>query len=33
MHVTNLSRREVSDRDLSKLDVVVRQGAAGLQMR
>lgn len=33
MHVTNLSRREVSDRALSKFDVVVRQGTAGLQMR
>jgi ornithine cyclodeaminase/alanine dehydrogenase-like protein (mu-crystallin family) len=33
MHVTNLSRREVSDRAISKFDVVVRQGTAGLQMR
>lgn len=33
MHVTNLSRREISDRAMDKFDVVVRQGTAGLQMR
>lgn len=33
MHVTNLSRREISDKAMDKFDVVVRQGTAGLQMR
>jgi alanine dehydrogenase len=33
MHVTNLSRREISDEAMDKFDVVVRQGTAGLQMR
>lgn len=33
MHVTNLGRREISDRAMDKFDVVVRQGTAGLQMR
>ncbi|MEE8517216.1 MAG: ornithine cyclodeaminase family protein [Alphaproteobacteria bacterium] len=33
MHVTNLGRREMSDKALDKFDVVVRQGTAGLQMR
>lgn len=33
MHVTNLSRREISDKAMAKFDVVVRQGTAGLQMR
>jgi alanine dehydrogenase len=33
MHVTNLGRREVSDKAMDKFDLVVRQGTAGLQMR
>jgi alanine dehydrogenase len=33
MHVTNLGRREMPDAAMGKLDVVVRQGTAGLQMR
>ena len=33
MHVTNLGRREMPDAVAEKFDVVVRQGAAGLQMR
>jgi alanine dehydrogenase len=33
MHITNLSRREISDKAMEKFDVVVRQGTAGLQMR
>lgn len=33
MHVTNLGRREMSDKVMEKIDVVVRQGTAGLQMR
>lgn len=33
MHVTNLSRREISDAAADRFDVVVRQGTAGLQMR
>jgi alanine dehydrogenase len=33
MHVTNLGRREISDKAMAKFDVVVRQGTAGLQMR
>jgi ornithine cyclodeaminase/alanine dehydrogenase-like protein (mu-crystallin family) len=33
MHVTNLGRREMPDAVAAKFDVVVRQGAAGLQMR
>jgi alanine dehydrogenase len=33
MHVTNLGRREMPDKVAEKFDVVVRQGAAGLQMR
>ena len=32
-HVTNLGRREMPDAAMNKFDVVVRQGAAGLQMR
>ena len=32
-HVTNLGRREMPDAAMSRFDVVVRQGAAGLQMR
>ena len=33
MHITNLGRREMPDAVAEKFDVVVRQGAAGLQMR
>jgi alanine dehydrogenase len=33
MHVTNLGRREMPDRAMERIDVVVRQGTAGLQMR
>ncbi len=33
MHVTNVGRREVPDAAMSRFDVVVRQGTAGLQMR
>lgn len=33
MHVTNLGRREMPDAAAGKFDLVVRQGAAGLQMR
>jgi alanine dehydrogenase len=33
MHVTNLGRREISDKAMEKFDLVVRQGTAGLQMR
>ena len=33
MHVTNLGRREMPDGVVSKFDLVVRQGVAGLQMR
>ena len=33
MHVTNLGRREMPDAVAEKFDLVVRQGAAGLQMR
>jgi alanine dehydrogenase len=33
MHVTNLGRREVPDAAMSKFDLVVRQGTAGLQMK
>lgn len=33
MHVTNLSRREISDAAADRFDVVVRQGTAGLQMK
>lgn len=33
IHVTNLSRREISDKAMEKFDIVVRQGTAGLQMR
>jgi ornithine cyclodeaminase/alanine dehydrogenase-like protein (mu-crystallin family) len=33
MHVTNLGRREMPDAVMDKFDVVVRQGAAGLQMK
>ena len=33
MHVTNLGRREISDDVISKFDVVIRQGTAGLQMK
>lgn len=33
MHVTNLGRREMPDQAMSRFDVVVRQGTAGLQMR
>jgi alanine dehydrogenase len=32
MHITNLGRREMPDAVAEKFDVVVRQGAAGLQM-
>jgi alanine dehydrogenase len=32
-HVTNLGRREMPDAVMSRFDVVIRQGAAGLQMR
>lgn len=33
MHVTNLGRREMSDKTMNKFDVVIRQGTAGLQLR
>lgn len=33
MHVTNLGRREMPDAAMSRFDVVIRQGTAGLQMR
>ena len=33
MHITNLGRREVPDEIMDKLDVIVRQGTAGLQMK
>jgi ornithine cyclodeaminase/alanine dehydrogenase-like protein (mu-crystallin family) len=33
MHVTNLGRREMPDKAMERMDVVVRQGTAGLQMR
>jgi alanine dehydrogenase len=33
MHLTNLGRREMPDRAMERIDVVVRQGTAGLQMR
>ena len=33
MHVTNLGWREAPDAAMDKLDLVVRQGTAGLQMR
>jgi len=33
MHVTNLGRREMPDAVTDRFDLVVRQGAAGLQMR
>ncbi len=33
MHVTNLGRREMPDTAMSKFDVVIRQGTAGLQMK
>jgi len=33
MHITNLGRREIPDTMMDKLDVVVRQGTAGLQMK
>jgi alanine dehydrogenase len=33
MHVTNLGRREMADATMSRFDVVIRQGTAGLQMR
>jgi len=33
MHITNLGRREMPDRAMERIDVVVRQGTAGLQMR
>ena len=32
-HVTNLGRREMPDSAMDRFDVVVRQGAAGLQMK
>jgi len=32
-HVTNLGRREMPEEAMSRFDVVVRQGVAGLQMR
>src|SRR5260370_15881474 len=33
MHVTNLGRREMPDAVMSRFDLVVRQGTAGLQMQ
>ena len=33
MHVTNLGRREISDKVMDRFDVVIRQGTAGLQMK
>ncbi|HEU0070471.1 MAG TPA: ornithine cyclodeaminase family protein [Alphaproteobacteria bacterium] len=33
MHITNLGRREMPDNVMGKIDVVVRQGTAGLQMK
>jgi alanine dehydrogenase len=33
MHLTNLGRREMPDKAMERIDVVVRQGTAGLQMR
>jgi alanine dehydrogenase len=33
MHITNLGRREMPDAAMSRFDVVVRQGTAGLQMK
>jgi alanine dehydrogenase len=33
MHLTNLGRREMPDTVMSKIDLVVRQGTAGLQMK
>lgn len=33
MHVTNLGRREISDKAIERFDLVVRQGTAGLQMK
>ncbi len=33
MHVTNLGRREMPDAVMTRFDVVVRQGTAGLQMK
>ena len=33
MHVTNLGRREMPDAAMSRFDLVVRQGTAGLQMK
>jgi len=33
MHVTNLGRREMPDAVMSRFDLVVRQGTAGLQMK
>lgn len=33
MHLTNLGRREMPDGVMDKIDVVVRQGTAGLQMK
>ena len=32
-HVTNLRRREMPEEAISRFDVVVRQGVAGLQMK
>jgi alanine dehydrogenase len=33
MHITNLGRRETPDAMADKVDLVVRQGTAGIQMR
>jgi alanine dehydrogenase len=33
MHITNLGRREMPDNAMDKIDLVVRQGTAGLQMK
>lgn len=33
MHITNLGRREMPDSAMNKIDVVIRQGTAGLQMK
>ena len=33
MHLTNLGRREMPDTVMDKIDLVVRQGTAGLQMK
>lgn len=33
MHVTNLGRREMPEEAISRFDIVIRQGTAGLQMK